>query len=77
MKPKIIQAEGPNDQKRPILMHGCTVYPLKYVYEKKYYEEGFSKPDEFKDIWLKMPGHPWDLKMNVCFLEFKKMIQKT
>ncbi len=71
---KVVMAEGPDGEKRPIRLIDCGVHKLGWVKEKKFWEEGFSKPSEFEDIWRNLYGrfNPDEL---VCSLEFEVLLQ--
>ena len=70
MNPRFVMAEGPNDEKRPIRLHFCTIMPLGFVKERYFWEEGFSSPQGFEEDWIKLHGR-FEPTLQVCSLVFE------
>ena len=70
LESKIVQAEGLDGEKQPIRLIGCNVHRVGWVRDNKFWEEGFSKPQEFEDIWRKLYGR-FDPDEMVCSVEFE------
>jgi hypothetical protein len=68
--PKIVTAEGPNGEKQPIKLLACTIMKLGYVAEKKYWEEGYSTMEGFKEAWVTLHKQ-FDPDLDVCVLSFQ------
>ena len=73
MNPRRTVAEGINGEKKPIVLKFCTIQKLGLVKEKRFWDEGFSSPESFEQIWRRLYNN-FNPEMQVCTIDFDTLV---